>query len=159
MPIRLFPQPLLPNGSLRSSITFFALRADLRTSTTMDRDEEKDSWVTTDPFIPTFDYDEWYQWDAESGICTTEGFLGSYGCGDEESRASHYPTGDPNRLRGGSRGGTVTSTRGSDRLGPLVLTLFLSSPRSPLQLLPLRDDRDIAPAKLHPLLPFTTRLV
>ena len=53
---------------------------------------------------------------------TTEGSLGGYGGGDEESRISHYvhpPRFEPRvpvQVQGSGRG-TVTSTKGSDQLG------------------------------------------
>jgi len=98
--------------------------SDAPTSITLERDEEKEKWIPTASFIRPFEYNEWEEWDSESGMCTTEGSLGGYGGGDEESRISHY--GHPPRsvgtrvsaqLRGASRRGTIASTKGSDQLG------------------------------------------
>ena len=98
-----------------------------RTSTTLDREEEKEQWIPTASFIRPFEYNEWEEWDGQSGVCTTEGSLGGYGGGDEESRIGHYV--HPSRFEPGalgtrlpvqvqgSRRGTVTSIKGSDQFG------------------------------------------
>ncbi|KAF9645755.1 hypothetical protein BDM02DRAFT_417328 [Thelephora ganbajun] len=105
--------------------------SNARTSTTLDREEEREKWMPTASFIQPFEYNEWEEWDGESVICVTEGSLGGYGGGDEESRISHFvhPTSFgqngsrgigarvPTQLRGGSRRGTITSTKGSEQFG------------------------------------------
>ena len=65
----------------------FPLPVDYRTSTTPEREEEK--WMPTASFIRPFGYNEWNEWDDESMMYTTEGSLGGYCGGDEESRISH----------------------------------------------------------------------
>ena len=100
--------------------------SNARTSTTLDIDEEKETWAPTATFIRPFEYNEWEEWDGQSGMCTTEGSLDGYGRGDEESRISHYvhPTRFEPRAIGtrvpvqvqGSRRRTVTSTKDSDQL-------------------------------------------
>ena len=105
--------------------------SNARTSTTFDREEEKEKWIPTAAFIRPFEYNEWEEWDGESIFCTTEGSLGGYGGGDEESRISHliHParfghdgprgigTRVSTRLGVGSRRGTVVSSKGPDQLG------------------------------------------
>ena len=102
-----------------------------RTSTTLDREEEKEKWLPTATFIRPFEYTEWEERDSESGFCTTEGSLGGYGGGDEESRISHliHPTRSsqdrprsigtevPAQLRVGVRRGTTASSKGPEQLG------------------------------------------
>ncbi|KAF9779623.1 hypothetical protein BJ322DRAFT_367307 [Thelephora terrestris] len=46
--------------------------------------------IPTAGFIRPFEYNEWEEWDGQSLMCTTEGSLGGYGAGDEESRISHF---------------------------------------------------------------------
>ena len=101
--------------------------SNARTSTTLDIDEEKEKWAPTATFIRPFEYNEWEEWDGQSGMYTTEGSLGGYGGGDEVSRISHYvhpPRFEPRPIGTrvpvqvqGSRRGTVTSTKGSDQFG------------------------------------------
>ena len=100
-------------------------------STTLDGEGEKEKWISTASFIRPFEYNEWEEWDGESIMCTTEGSLGGYGGGDEESRISHFVhpvrfAQDGSRgvgarvstqLRGGSRRGTIASTKGSEQFG------------------------------------------
>ena len=99
-----------------------------QTSVTLDTEDEKEKWVPTATFIRPFEYNEWEEWDGESGMYTVEGSLGGYGGGDEESRISHHV--HPTRFgqAGGigarisaqlreSRRGTIASTKGSDQLG------------------------------------------
>jgi len=97
-------------------------------STTLGREKEKEKWISTASFIRPFEYNEWEEWDGESLMCTTEGSLGGYGGGDEESRISHFVhparfsqdgskgtgTRVPTQLRGGPRRGTIASTKGSE---------------------------------------------
>ena len=121
--------PASPTSQSFPSTTDNVFRtSNTRTSTTLDRDEEKEKWIPTASFIRPFEYNEWEEWDGESGMCTTEGSLGGYGGGDEESRISHYvhsprfgqvePRTAGTRVTiQGSRRGTVTSTKGSDQLG------------------------------------------
>ena len=103
--------------------------SNARTSTTFDREEEKEKWIPTASFIRPFGYNEWEEWDGESIFCTTEGSLGGYGAGDEESRISnlvHPPrfgqdgprsigTRVSSQLGVGSRRGTVTSSKGPEQ--------------------------------------------
>ena len=102
-----------------------------RTSTTLDKDEESEKWIPTATFIRPFEYNEWEEWDGESIPCTTEGSLGGYGGGDEESRISHlmHPARSgqdgpravgprmSTQFRGGSRREAVASSKGSDQYG------------------------------------------
>ena len=98
-----------------------------RTSTTLDGEEEKEKWMPTASFIRPFEYNEWEEWDGQSGMYTTEGSLGGYGGGDEESRISHYVHPPPFEPRAigtripvqvqASRRGTVTSIKGPDQFG------------------------------------------
>ena len=114
-----------------------------RTSTTLESEEEK--WIPTARFIKPFEYDEWEEWDGESMMYTTEGSLGGYGGGDEESRISHFvrPSGlrqdgsvtigtrVPAQFRTGSRRGTVTSSKNSEGLGTFdfdALPAFQTTP-------------------------------
>ena len=116
--------PISQNFSSAPDNGFRASNA--RTSTTLDREEEKEKWIPTASFIRPFEYNEWEEWDSQSGACTTEGSLGGYGGGDEESRVGHYvhpPRFEPRAIGTrvpvqvqGSRRGTVTSTKGSDQL-------------------------------------------
>ena len=93
-------------------------------SNTMDREEGK--WFPTANFILPFEY-QWDQWDEESNGYTTDGSLGGYGGGDEESRISHFVHSRrfpqdgprarvPTQLRVGPRRGTVSSSKGPDQL-------------------------------------------
>jgi hypothetical protein len=126
--------------------------SNTRTSTTLDREEENEKWISTAGFIRPFEYNEWEGWDGESGIYTTDESLGGYGGGDEESRISHYV--DPIRfgqagslvigtrvstqLQGGSRRGTITSIKSSERLGTFdfdalpALPVFQGAASSPI---------------------------
>ena len=122
--------PASPTSQTFPSATDNAFCAgNARTSTTLDTEEEKEKWIPTASFIRPFEYNEWEEWDGQSGMYTAEGSLGGYGGGDEESRISHL--GQPPRIgqvesramgmmvpaQLGSRRGTVTSTKGSDQLG------------------------------------------
>jgi len=122
--------------------------SNARTSTTFDREEEKEKWIPTATFIRPFEYNEWEECDGESVFCTTEGSLGGYGGGDEESRINHliHParfdqdgprdigTRAPTRLGVGSRRGTVASSKGPDQLGTFdfdALPAFQSTTSEP----------------------------
>ena len=99
--------------------------SNARTSSTSDGGE----WMPTAGFIRPFEY-ELEGWDSDSMLCTTEGSVGGYVGGDEESRIGGFAR--PTRLRrdgqrgvgtrgsiqfqAGSRRGSVTSG-GSDQLG------------------------------------------
>ena len=126
--------------------------SNTRTSTTLDREEENEKWISTAGFIRPFEYSEWEGRDGESGMYTTDESLGGYGGGDEESRISHYV--DPIRfgqagslvigtrvstqLQGGSRRGTITSIKSSERLGTFdfdalpALPIFQGAASSPI---------------------------
>ena len=123
--------PASPTSQHFPSATDNVVRiSNARTSTTLDGDEEKEKWIPTATFIRPFEYNEWEEWDGQSGMYTTEGSLGGYGGGDEESRISRYVhpprpgqvesrtigTRVPVPLRE-TRRGTVTSTKSSDQLG------------------------------------------
>ena len=102
-----------------------------QTFTTLDREEEKGKRIPTAGFIRPFECNEWEEWGGESVMCTTEGPLGGYGGGDEESWIGHFVhparlgqdgsrgigTRVPTRFRGGSRRGTIVSAKGSERFG------------------------------------------
>ena len=126
------PIPASPASQKLFSSTDNSLRAtNARTSTTLEKEEELEKWIPTASFIRPFEYNEWEEWDGESFVCTTEGSLGGYGGGDEESRISYlmHPTrfGQdrqrgvgtkvPTQLRAGSRRGTIASSKGPDQLG------------------------------------------
>lgn len=97
------------------------------TSATSDREEKL---IPTAGFIRPFEYNEWEEWDGQSLMYTTEGSLGGYGAGDEESRISQFtrpaslsqdrPGAVGMRVsaqfRTGSRRGTVASSRISEEL-------------------------------------------
>ena len=103
--------------------------SNARTSTTSDGEQEK--WIPTAGFIRPFEYNQWEEWDSESGMFTNDGSLGGYGAGDEESRISYFvrPTSlrqgasnvmgttVPPRFRVASRRGTIASSRISQELG------------------------------------------
>ena len=92
-----------------------------RTPTILDKEEESEKWVTTATFIRPFEYDEWEEWDGQSLPCTTEGSLGGYGGGDEESRVSHLMHPTQSGKDGPRRTGTGVSTqlRGSSKRGAI----------------------------------------
>ena len=113
---------------LPSSVDNVFRTSNARTSTTSEGEQEK--WTPTAGFIKPFGYNEWDEWDGQSVMHTTEGSLGGYGAGDEESRTSHFVrpaslrqdgpraigTRVPAQFRGGSRRGTIVS-RLSQELG------------------------------------------
>ena len=117
--------PASPVSRRFSSVAETVLRAsNPQTSITLDGEEEKEKWIPTAGFIRPFEYNEWEEWDGQSGMYTTEGSLGGYGGGDEESRVGHHvhPTqfGQAESRGLGTRTprrGTITSTKDSDQLG------------------------------------------
>ena len=109
--------------------------------------------------IRLFEYNKREEWDGQSGMYTTEGSLGGYGGGNEESRVSRHV--HPTQFsQAGSRGiGTRTPGEGpSPRLKVpsswelSASTLCLLFKRWPLLLLPLPSigDRYIARATFSP---------
>jgi len=85
-----------------------------RMSTTLDAEEEKEKWIHTASFIRLFEYNEWEEWDGQSGMYTTEGSLGGCGGGDEESRISHFV----HPLRIGQTESRATGTRAPSNSDP-----------------------------------------
>jgi hypothetical protein len=81
------PSPPFRKGSLQQQIAFRVGKT--RPSTTLDREEGNEKRIPTAGFIRLFECNDREGQDAESGMCTTEKFLGGYDGGDEESRVSH----------------------------------------------------------------------